>query len=255
MLSSLEPTKEQISMSLLHSIFAGGAVIGLTGACLPIITALSYKDESLPDPVVRFWARNILRAADVRVQVKGLENVPKSGHFILISNHQSHFDSLVIVSYIEKHIRFVAKAELFKIPFFGSALKAAGNIKVDRSGSEKDRETLQQAIHALQTRVSIAFFPEGTRSEDGVLGPFKKGAAVLAIQAQVPILPVAVAGTVEILPKGSIRIRAGRKVALCIGAPISTTGKTLDDRDTLTQKSHEEVVRLLEEGHRLISEG
>jgi 1-acyl-sn-glycerol-3-phosphate acyltransferase len=237
---------------LLRSLYAGGAVLGLTGMVIPAVSLLSYPNEELPDPFVRVWARGILRSADVRVTLRGIENIPAAGNFVLICNHQSHFDSLVLFSQIERHMRFVAKAELFKIPLFGFALQAAGNIKVSRDGSEKDREAITHAIEAVRERVSIIFFPEGTRSEDGVLRGFKKGASILAIQAQVPLIPVAVAGTVDILPKGSIRIQGGKHVALCIGAPIPTRDLILEDRDALTEQSHQAVAALLAEGERII---
>jgi 1-acyl-sn-glycerol-3-phosphate acyltransferase len=238
--------------SLLRSIYAGGAVLGLTGMVIPAVSLLSYPNEELPDPFVRAWARGILRSSDVRVTVQGLENIPATGNFVLVCNHQSHFDSLVIFSHIKRHMRFVAKAELFKIPLFGFALKAAGNIRVLRDGSEKDRQAITHAIEAVRERTCIIFFPEGTRSEDGILRSFKKGASILAIQAQVPLIPIAVAGTVNILPKGSLRIQGGKHVALCIGTPIPTKDLIIEDRDALTQQSHQAVAALLATGEAII---
>ncbi len=237
----------------LRSLYAGGAVIGLTGTVAPLVWLTSFKDQEAPDPLVRFWAKGLLRAAGVHAAVRGLENVPAE-QFILTLNHQSHFDVPLVLSSIERHLRFVAKVELTKIPLFGPALKRTGNVLVQRDGGERDRARLQEAVRPVRERVSIVFFAEGTRSPDGTLGPFKRGAATLAIAAGVPLLPAAVAGTKDILPKGTTLIHTGRKVALVIGRPISTAGKTPEDRDALTQEAREAVRGLLDEAQALVRE-
>jgi 1-acyl-sn-glycerol-3-phosphate acyltransferase len=217
-----------------------------TIAAAPVVIAQSLGNKEKADPLIRFWARSILRSAGVRVQTRGLEHIP-AGHCVMVCNHQSHFDVLVVVSEIKRHIRFVAKAELFKIPLFAQAMRVTDNVKVYRDGAEKDRQALVEAIPAVQERMDLAFFPEGTRSPDGVLKPFKKGAAVLALSAGVPIVPMAVAGTRHVLPKNSLRIHGGRHAALVIGQPISVQGRTLDDRDAITESCRNAVARLLEE--------
>jgi 1-acyl-sn-glycerol-3-phosphate acyltransferase len=238
---------------LVRTALTGGAVTGLTTALGPVVIGLSLKDEALPDPVLRFWARGILAAASVRDEVHGLENLPGLS-CVLACNHQSHFDSLVILANVPKHIRFVAKAELFKIPVFGQAMTAVGNVKVDRTGGENDRRAMSGAIEAVQGRTSILFFAEGTRSEDGVLGRFKKGAAMLALQAGVPLVPMAVAGTKDILTKGSRFVHAGKRAALCIGEAIDTGGMTPDDRDALTARARQAVELLYAEAQRYCGE-
>src|SRR5688572_21400592 len=121
---------------LARTTWVGATVAGMTSALTPVIAALSVKDPRRPDGLIRLWCRSVLRAADVRTQVEGLENLPP-GQFILICNHQSHFDVPVIFSSIDRHLRFVAKAELYKIPVFGFALRVTGNLKVDRTGSQQ----------------------------------------------------------------------------------------------------------------------
>jgi 1-acyl-sn-glycerol-3-phosphate acyltransferase len=128
--------------------------------------------------VLYLWARAVLAAAGVRTQARGVENLP-AGHFVLCVNHQSHFDSLLLFAHIRRHMRFIAKQQLRKIPVFGYALARAGNVFVDRTGSDSDKSKLKDSVRAVQERVSIVFFAEGTRSKDGKLAPFKKGAAVL----------------------------------------------------------------------------
>jgi 1-acyl-sn-glycerol-3-phosphate acyltransferase len=236
---------------LLRSMVGGPVTIGITGAFSPLVSALSLVDETAPDPLLYLWARSCLRVAGVRTEARGLENLP-SGNFILAVNHISHFDALVLFGHIRRHMRFVAKQELSKIPVFGAALKRAGNIFVERTGGEKDKAVMAEAAHAVRERVSIVFFAEGTRSDDGVLRPFKKGAAVMAIEAGVPLVPAAVWGTHQILKKGSLVVHP-HPAALVVGAPIETSGLTLDDRDSLTTAAHAAVASSLEEAKRMVA--
>jgi len=231
-------------MNLLRTLLTFASVLVLTPLLAPVVSILSIGDPRRGDPIIRFWARSILRAAAVKVESQGLDKLP-AGTCVLVSNHQSNFDVLVILDQIQKHVRFVAKTELYRIPLFAMALRAAGNIQVDRSGGQGDREKIQQAISAVQRRVSILFFAEGTRSLSGELKPFKKGAAILALQAQVPLVPIAVAGAREILPKKSLWIRGGRRALLRIGTPLPTTGLGIEDRDRLTQAAQQQVQAML----------
>jgi 1-acyl-sn-glycerol-3-phosphate acyltransferase len=209
-------------------------------------------DPLLADEVLGLWARNVLRAAGVKVVSEGFEQLPPTT-CVLVCNHQSNFDPVMVFGYLPKHVRFVAKAELFRIPVLGQTLKYTGNIKVNRRGGEKDRRTLQEAVQAVRERTSVMFYPEGTRSADGVLRPFKKGAALMAIQAQVPLVPMAVAGTKDILAPGSIRVRGGQVASLVVGEPISTEGMGESDRERLTELSREKVAALLERAEALRS--
>ncbi len=235
---------------LMRTLFAGSAAVGITGVASPLVSVLSLAGEEAMDPVLNVWARTILSASGVRHEAKGLENLP-AGNFVLAVNHQSHFDALILFAHIRRHMRFIAKQQLRKIPVFGYALARAGNVFVDRTGSDADKSKLKDSVRAVQERVSIVFFAEGTRSKDGKLAPFKKGAAVLAIEAGVPLVPAALAGTHDILPSGKIAIQA-RPAALVIGEPFITSGLTLDDRDSLTEKCHARVAECLVESEAMV---
>jgi 1-acyl-sn-glycerol-3-phosphate acyltransferase len=233
---------------LLQTAFAGTAAVGLTGVFSTVVSALSLrKDVERADQALVLWGRSVLASAGVRHEAVGLENIPAEGHVVFVSNHQSHFDAPLNFAHIRKHTRYVAKAELFKIPVFGAAMRRAGNIPVERTGGGGDRSRLSDAARAVRERVSVLFFAEGTRSEDGLLRPFKKGAAALAIQAGVPVVPLAVSGTRLILPKGGRAVRWGQRVALVVGEPISTQGLTLQDRDALTRRLEDAVAQLYAE--------
>ena len=250
----LQRQAEQIAprmKQILRTLFAGTSAVGITGTLSPVVSVLSFVGEEAMDPVLNVWAKAILAASGVRTQAQGLENLP-AGNFVLAVNHQSHFDALVLFAHIRRHMRFIAKMQLRKIPVFGYALARAGNVFVDRTGSEADRSKMKDSVRAVQERVSIVFFAEGTRSKDGVLMPFKKGAAILAIEAGVPLVPAALAGTHEILPSGKIAIHA-RPAALVIGEPLSTAGLTLDDREKLTEQAHASVAQCLAQAEQLVA--
>jgi 1-acyl-sn-glycerol-3-phosphate acyltransferase len=236
---------------LLRTVFAGTAAVGITGTMSPVVSALSLVGEEAMDPLLNVWARSILAASGVRTQAEGLENLPP-GNFVLAVNHQSHFDALVLFAHIRRHMRFIAKMQLRKIPVFGYALARAGNVFVDRSGGDADRAKMKDSVRAVKERVSIVFFAEGTRSKDGTLAPFKKGAAILAIEAGVPLVPAALGGTHEILPSGKIAIRA-RPAALVIGEPFDTSKLTLEDRERLTTQAHDRVAQCLARADTLVA--
>lgn len=232
---------------------ATAAAAGSVAILGPVVGVLSLVNPLAPDPVVRLWCNNLLRAAGARVEVHGLERLP-AGNAVYVCNHQSNFDPVLIFPNLGKHLRFIAKRELFKIPFFGAALRATGMIPVDRTSSDRDRDAIGNAVEAVRTRVSILFFAEGTRDPDGNLRPFKKGATVLALQAQVPLVPLAVAGTKDVMTKKRLLVHGRRPVVLMVGEPISTEGKSLADREALNNEAHAAVARLLAAGNARVEE-
>jgi len=154
---------------------------------------------------------------------------------VYAANHQSLFDILALGAVLPGKMRYVAKRELAKIPIFGAALKAAGQIYIDRFNRAKALGAYEEAAAAVRQGMSAVIFVEGTRSRTGNLLPFKKGAFVFAIASQVPLIPVYCAGTFDVLPKGSLRLRP-RPITLFFGEPISTEGLTYDDRDGLMRR-------------------
>lgn len=194
----------------------------------------------------RFWARIICWCAGVPVRVTGRENLDTTKTYIFAANHQSQFDIFVLQGYLGIDFRWMAKKELFAIPVFGAGMLAAGYIPVDRSHGRKALQSLNEAAQRISDGTSVIIFPEGTRSRDGHLQPFKSGAMVLAIKAGVPIVPVAITGTHGVLPKGSLMSRPGR-VTIRLGTPIDTTQFKAADKQTLATRLQEEVAALLDQ--------
>jgi 1-acyl-sn-glycerol-3-phosphate acyltransferase len=185
--------------------------------------------------VARAWARSLLAIAGAKVTVEGLENIDPEGSYVFASNHLSYMDTPSVLSNIPVQFRFLAKAGLFQIPFLGWHLKTAGHIPVPREDPRAAVRTLALAAETIRNRgISLLIFPEGGRSPDGVLQEFKDGAAYIAIKAHVPLVPIAIIGTREVLAMGSSTFRSG-KVRIRIGEPIPTTGLALPARRELTQ--------------------
>jgi 1-acyl-sn-glycerol-3-phosphate acyltransferase len=193
--------------------------------------------------VARVWAKSLLRVSGVRVTVEGLEHIDPKGSYVFAANHASYMDTPVVLSSIPVQFRFLAKSGLFKIPFLGTHLGQAGHISVPRNDPRASVKTMQTAAEAVRNRgISLLIFPEGGRSHDGIMRPFKEGAAYIAIRAGVPIVPAALIGTHDVLPYGSGTPLPGA-VTLRIMKPIETTGVSLKDRHALTERVHADVLQ------------
>lgn len=216
-------------------------VHGSAGAVVSLFDSNGNKQIG----VARNWARSLLAIVGARVEVEGLERIDPNGSYIFAANHLSYMDTPVVLSQIPVQFRFLAKEGLFKIPFLGTHLKSAGHIPVPREDPRAAVRTLARAGQIIHEHgISLLIFPEGGRSETGSLQEFKDGAAYIAIKAQVPIVPVALIGTRELLPMHGMTFRSG-KVRIRIGQPISTEGLALPARRELTQQVREQIVGLL----------
>ena len=192
----------------------------------------------------RTWGRIILAVAGVEVSVRGLENIEPGRPYIFAANHQSQFDIFAMQGCLNFDFRWLAKKELFKIPLFGRAMRLAGYIAIDRSHGREALKSLNAAAERIASGTSVILFPEGTRSLDGELHEFKAGGMVLAIKSGVPVVPVGITGTFDILPKGRLLARPGR-VTIRVGAPVDTKGLSAGQKHELAVRIHDEVARLL----------
>ncbi len=171
------------------------------------------------------WAKGILRACGVKVELLGRENVDPGEPRIYVTNHQSYFDIFVLLSSLPVDFKFILKQELMRIPILGFTMKRARYIAIDRSNPRSAARSINSAAEKIRQGASVVVFPEGTRSEDGRLQPFKRGAFLLALKSGCPVVPVAIKGTNEIVPKGSLRVRPG-VVTVTIGEAIPVSGYT-----------------------------
>jgi len=211
-----------------------------------VVTTFFDASGRLAARIAATWARTLLRVSGVRVNVEGLENIVPEGVYVFASNHASYMDTPVVLGNVPVQFRFLAKKGLFMIPFLGTHLQRAGHIPVFRGNARQNLKTLGMAAETVQTRgVSLLIFPEGGRSHDGSLGPFSEGAAYIAIKAGVPLVPVTLIGTREVLPFGSGLPHAGY-VRMIVGRPIPTAGLTLKRRDEVTARIREQIVAALE---------
>jgi 1-acyl-sn-glycerol-3-phosphate acyltransferase len=180
----------------------------------------------------RRWIGWIFATCGIRVRVEGLERIRATPAAIYMSNHQSVIDIGAIVLSLPVSWRFVAKKELTYIPFFGWALALSDQIVIDRGNRRRSVESLRRAAERVRAGANVIIFPEGTRSPDGSLQPFKSGGFHLALDAQVPVVPVTVSGSRRLTPKRSLQVRSG-SVKVVYGTPIPTVGMTVKDRERL----------------------
>jgi 1-acyl-sn-glycerol-3-phosphate acyltransferase len=202
-----------------------------------IVVFLRGDERYINGPLSNRWARTVIWLAAAKVTVNGTENISSSDEsYIVIMNHQSNMDIPILIHSLPLQLRFIGKIELKKVPLFGNALIQAGHFLIDRKNHEKAMEGMRSAGEALRHRgLSVVFAPEGTRSPDGELLPFKKGAFVMAIETGIPLLPVTIAGTRQSLAKGSLWTRSA-DVTVTIHEPISAKDLTYEDRDKLADK-------------------
>jgi 1-acyl-sn-glycerol-3-phosphate acyltransferase len=237
-------------VSLLRSLlFTEPLIIVATIVFGAISLTVSFFDPTRhkQNAMARAWARVLLAVSRVKVTVEGLEKIKEDGSYVFVSNHLSYMDTPVALANIPVQFRFLAKRGLFQIPFMGWHLSRAGHIPVPRGDARAAVKTMTLAAQVVkQQKISLLIFPEGGRSRRGEMRPFMEGAAYIAIRAGVPLVPVGLQGTREVLPYGSGNIRGG-PVVLRIGDPIPTDQATLRDRVHLTELLRERITKLAEQ--------
>lgn len=197
---------------------------------------LTIREGWVLDVCSRHWSRWVLWLCGIEVDVVGLEHLDRDKPYVLISNHLSYFDIWTTIAALPLKIRFVAKKELLKVPFFGQALALSDHIVIDRSNPEEAVARINQRVGAqVSEGFCILFYAEGTRSADGKVLPFKRGGVTLALRTGLPIVPMSVSGTRKFLPKRTWIIRPGGRVRIVLDRPIHTTRYRLEQRDALTE--------------------
>ena len=190
------------------------------------------------------WAKLAAWLTPVRVTVDGSEFAEPDRSYVVACNHQSMYDILVVYGWLRLDLKWVMKKELRKMPAIGIGCEKAGHIFVERRNPKQAAKAITEALERLGNGIGILFFPEGTRSLDGHLLPFKKGAFRTAIDQQIPLLPVTVVGTRDILPAKSLRLFPG-SARLVIHPAIETRGMTLDDMEELMATTRSTIASAL----------
>ncbi len=203
---------------------------------ISVVVALWDTNGNAQLRVARAWARMLLFVAGARVKTVGLEKLERGVSYVIVSNHVSYMDTPVLLAHLPLNFRFMAKQELFKVPFIGPHLSKAGHISVPLDDWRAALKVLATVgVILVERGQSVLMFPEGGRSENGELQEFKDGAAYLAIKGRVKILPVCIIGIHEVLPMHSGHMRPG-KVTLRIADPVDVTGLKTADRVELTER-------------------
>lgn len=209
---------------------------------VPIIAAgLLSRTGNLAFTLSKLWAYTILAVSLVRTEIKNKEKIQKGTSYIIISNHQSLYDIISLVTTLGIQYRWFIKREVLKVPLFGYGLYASRNIFIDRRNTERTIESINRGIKRLPKGASVMVFAEGTRSPDGQIHEFKKGGFMVAIAHKMQILPVTVNGSRRVMPKGSLVFKPG-KIQVVVGEPIDTSGYTAYMVDELISKTRQAVM-------------
>lgn len=181
------------------------------------------------DARARWFGSRVVALLRIDLVANGADRVPPGRSYVYMSNHQSDLDIPILYATLPSPtIRMLAKKELFQIPLWGNALRAAEFVEVDRANHVRAVESIDRAEQLIRDGVSVYLAPEGTRSRDGRIGPLKKGGFHLAKKTGTPIVPVAIRGTIDILPRGTLRMRPNKRVEVTIGAPIAVLDRDID---------------------------
>ena len=234
---------------VVQSIWTWLAIVVLIVLWVPLLALLRLFDRDPAHYRTGRWLRRLgmamTRANPAwRIEISG-ETIDNPRHpYVVVSNHQSNAD-VPIISCLPWEMKWVAKAELFKVPLVGWLMRLAGDIPVDRKDKRSRAQVLVDARQYLRDACSVMFFPEGTRSRDGRVHRFSNGAFRLAIKAQVPVLPLAIDGTQDALPKHSWKFGTAKAVRLKVLSPVPTTGLTADDTEALRKQVRRLIIEQL----------
>lgn len=220
--------------------FVGCWVTAIVFASLELIVIALRLGDRVFHAFARGWAHTTLSLSGVKVRARGLENVDFTRNYVYVSNHASMFDIPAIVSAVPDQIRIIYKKELHWIPIFGWGLKFGSYIAIDRSSGTDAMKSLEEAVEKIRSGASVLLYAEGTRTQDGKLQPFKRGAFNLAVKAGVPVVPLTVNGSFGILRKSSFVIRSGT-VELVLGSPIPIQGSGKEEEMRVMALVHEAI--------------
>ncbi len=226
-----------------YLVLVVSSVIHAGGVIVAALLGVKRRPGGIYDWGATDWARDIIAAAGTPVELQGADRIPRNQPVVYASNHSSMFDIWALAATLPGSVRFVAKQELVKVPLLGRAMLAAGHVAIDRFNRARAFEAYERAAAVIRGGISAVVFPEGTRSRTGELLPFKNAPFGLAIAAGVPVVPVYVHNSFQILPKGGVRLHP-RPIRVLIGEPIATAGLSLDHRQLLAERTRAALLAL-----------
>ena len=210
-----------------------------------MVLAIMRPKSPWIDRSIRQWARMVVHAGGIDLQTENMSVLDSQERYILIANHSSYFDIPCLQAVVMHPLRFLAKKSLFSIPIFGWALQASGFIPIDRKDRSTAVRSFDRAAAQIRSGRSIVVFPEEGRSRTREMKPFKRGAFLLALKAGIPIIPVAIHGTYDVMPPGRFSIRPG-PVKLIFGEPVATEGMSVRQKDELAATMRSRIETMLE---------
>jgi 1-acyl-sn-glycerol-3-phosphate acyltransferase len=222
-----------------------GLVVTIVLAPFVILIALVNSHAPVVDRLIRLWGRMFVRASGVDLSVDGLEKLDPAKRYVLVPNHASYLDIPCLLTALDTQpIRFMAKASLFKIPILGWGMLAAGFIPIDRKRTSKGKASFDLAAKRIRGGNTIVIFPEGGRSHERTMKPFKHGAFLLAMKSGLPLVPVAIRGTHDALPPSTLIITRG-PVKIVVGDPVDVSELGVRQKDELVQATRAKILEML----------
>ena len=232
---------------MVRTIFVWSCIVIAT-LVLGMIAFISYpfdRKGKVGHYYAKLWGKTALLANRVKVRIEGMEHLNRKGPYIFMSNHQGSYDIFTLLGHLPYQFKWLAKKELFSIPFFGWTMAAAGYISIDRGGTRDTVEAMNEAAQKIHDGMSVVIFPEGSRSPDGSIQPFKKGGFTLAIKSKIPIVPIAISGSRDIMPKDRLTATSG-EIRVFVGHPIEIQHCSLKDRESLMKMVRETISKHFE---------
>lgn len=230
------------ALNALQALFT--VVVTVLGMPVAFVLALVLGPRLALRMAAWYWAPLLFAGAGARLEVEGAEGIDWSKPMVLVANHQSMIDIPSLFRAVPVPLRFVLKHEIAKIPLVGWYARMMGMVFIDRGNAREAKRKLVAAADKLRGDATFAAFPEGTRSKDGVVGPFKAGALQVALEAGVRVLPVAIEGAGKVLPPSGFLVRPG-VIRVRFGTPIETVGLAANERNVLAQVAREQIVGML----------
>lgn len=226
------------------TILAG---LAATLVLAPVVIAVALVDSHAPlvDRLIRLWGRIFVLTSGADLSVEGLEKLDPAKRYVLVPNHASYLDIPCLLTALDTQpIRFMAKASLFKVPILGWGMLAAGFIPIDRNRSSKGKASFDLAVRRIRGGNTIVIFPEGGRSHERTMKPFKHGAFLLAMKSGLPLVPIAIRGTYDVLPASTLILSPGQ-VKIVVGDPVDVSELSVKQKDELVQSTRASILAML----------